>query len=87
MISPLSIEAAADVFYEEEMNQAANMAAARMEFEQKYVEEHALALVAAEKGYIDNVIAPETTRIWVISALMALHGKRSFGIPKKHSTL
>ncbi len=87
VISPLSIEAAADVFYEEEMNQAANMAAARREFEQKYVEEHALALVAAEKGYIDNVIAPETTRIWVISALMALHGKRSFGIPKKHSTL
>ena len=87
VISPLSIEAAADVFYEEEMNQAANMAAARREFEQKYAEEHALALVAAEKGYIDNLIAPETTRIWVISALMALHGKRSFGIPKKHSTL
>ena len=87
VISPLSIEAATEIFYKKEIEAASNVAAARKELSQKYIEEHALALYAAQEGHIDNSIAPESTRVWIISALMSLHGKRKVNLPKKHSTL
>ena len=40
---------------------------------------------AAERGFVDQVIAPEETRRAVVSALAAIETKRDIGIPRKHS--
>lgn len=45
------------------------------------------AFVAANKGYIEDVINPEDTRAKLFAVLDMLAGKRVSTLPKKHSTL
>lgn len=45
------------------------------------------AMRAAEKGYIDNVIAADELRNALSSAMDMLAGKRETTLPKKHSTI
>lgn len=53
----------------------------------EYVEEFATPYKAAERGYIDMVIEPKTTRPLVITALNALASKREIGPSKKHGNI
>ena len=43
--------------------------------------------IAAERGYIDGVIAPSTTRREVVRALRMLRTKRETLPPKKHGNI
>src|SRR5690606_30469398 len=43
--------------------------------------------VAAERGYIDAVIAPSETRVQVARALRHLRSKRSTRAPRKHGNI
>jgi len=43
--------------------------------------------VAAEKGYIDEVIEPKYTRMKLIAALRMLENKRDENPPKKHGNI
>jgi len=43
--------------------------------------------VAAEKGYIDEVIEPKHTRPKIIAALRMLENKRDENPPKKHGNI
>jgi propionyl-CoA carboxylase beta chain len=43
--------------------------------------------VAAERGYVDAVIEPATTRAHVVKALRALRTKREVLPPKKHGNI
>ena len=43
--------------------------------------------LAAERGYVDGVIAPHETRVAVIRALRALRTKRASRPPKKHGNI
>jgi propionyl-CoA carboxylase beta chain len=43
--------------------------------------------VAAERGCVDDVIAPSETRTYVLKALRALRNKRVVPPPKKHSNI
>jgi propionyl-CoA carboxylase beta chain len=43
--------------------------------------------VAAERGYVDGVIAPSRTRVAVTQALRALRTKRETLPPKKHGNI
>ena len=43
--------------------------------------------VAAERGYVDEVIAPEETRGRIVDALKMLENKRRVQIDKKHGNI
>jgi propionyl-CoA carboxylase beta chain len=43
--------------------------------------------VAAERGFIDEVIRPAQTRAKIITALAALETKRDRNPPKKHGNI
>ena len=43
--------------------------------------------IAAERGYVDGVIAPHETRVEVVKALRLLETKRETLPPKKHGNI
>ncbi|HNC46210.1 MAG TPA: carboxyl transferase domain-containing protein, partial [Acidobacteriota bacterium] len=43
--------------------------------------------IAAERGYIDEVIEPRHTRPKIINALKMLENKRQTNPPKKHGNI
>ena len=43
--------------------------------------------MAAERGYIDDVIVPSTTRARIIKALALTQNKRDTNPPKKHGNI
>jgi len=57
------------------------------EKENEYKEKFANPYVAAQYGYIDDVIEPRNTRSRIIRALRALATKKDTNPPKKHSNI
>jgi methylmalonyl-CoA decarboxylase subunit alpha len=55
--------------------------------EEEYREKFANPYVAAQHGYIDDVIEPRNTRFRVIRALQSLSTKKVVNPPKKHSNI
>ena len=53
----------------------------------EYREKFANPFVAAERGYVDEVIEPRDTRRRLIQALEVLHTKRDTNPPKKHGNI
>ena len=53
------------------------------DFENKFANPN----VAAEVGYVDEVIEPATTRKRLIDSLEMLKNKRDFNPPKKHGNI
>ena len=53
----------------------------------EFRERFANPYVAAERGYVDDVIEPATTRPRLIAALALLEGKRDKNPPKKHGNI
>ena len=53
------------------------------EFRQKYSNPY----VAAERGYIDEIIEPAATRAKLITSLRALENKRDSNPKKKHGNI
>jgi propionyl-CoA carboxylase beta chain len=43
--------------------------------------------VAADRGYVDAVIAPSRTRTHLVRSLRLLRNKRQAGPPKKHGNM
>ncbi|MDR2414288.1 MAG: acyl-CoA carboxylase subunit beta [Odoribacteraceae bacterium] len=62
-------------------------AAVVKEKENEYTEKFANPYVAAQHGFIDDVIEPRNTRFRVIRALQALATKKDTNPPKKHSNI
>ena len=54
---------------------------------QEYEDTFANPYVAAERGYVDSVIQPSSTRVQVVRALRALRTKRETLPPKKHGNI
>jgi propionyl-CoA carboxylase beta chain len=63
------------------------LAAERTERVDEFRERFANPYVAAERGYVDAVIAPRETRRRLIAALAMLDGKRDKNPPKKHGNI
>jgi len=59
----------------------------RAELTKEYKERFANPYVAAERGFIDDVIEPEETRPWLIRALEASLTKREQGPARKHGNI
>lgn len=57
------------------------------EKEKEYVHKFASPIVAAQRGYIDDIIKPENTRFRICKALFMLENKSDTNPPKKHGNI
>ena len=86
-IAVMGAEGAVNILYRRELEAAADVAAARAEKVAEYREKFANPYVAAERGFIDEVILPRHTREKLIRALATLETKRDRNPPKKHGNI
>ena len=76
-----------NILYRREMDAAGDPLKLRDEKTSEYREKFANPYVAAERGYVDEVIEPKDTRRKLIQALEMLHTKRDQNPPKKHGNI
>ena len=86
-IAVMGPEGAVNILYRREMDQASDPAALKEEKTREYRDKFANPYVAAERGYIDEVIEPRDTRRKLIQALEILATKRDQNPPKKHGNI
>jgi propionyl-CoA carboxylase beta chain len=86
-IAVMGAEGAVNVLYKRELDAAPDVAAARAARITEYRQKFANPYVAAERGFIDQVIRPRETRAKVVGALAALETKRDRNPPKKHGNI
>ena len=86
-IAVMGAEGAVNILYKRELDAAADVTAARAEKIAEYRQKFANPYVAAQHGFIDEVILPRQTRAKLITALSALETKRDKNPPKKHGNI
>ena len=86
-IAVMGAEGAVNIVYRREIASAADPATARKEKIAEFNERFASPFVAAERGFIDDVIEPHETRPRVINALRMLETKVDTLPRKKHSNI
>ncbi len=80
-------QGAINIIFRKEIAEATDPEQKRMELVSEYRRKFADPYVAAQKGYIDEVIEPAETRPKLISALEMLATKREARPPKKHANI
>jgi propionyl-CoA carboxylase beta chain len=80
---------AVSILYRKELSglEGDELAARRAELQQQYEDTLANPYIAADRGYIDGVIAPSETRRHISRALRALATKREAVPPRKHGNI
>ena len=86
-IAVMGAEGAVNILYKRELAAAEDQPATRAAKVAEYREKFANPGVAAQRGYIDEVIAPRHTRAKLIAALATLTTKRDKNPPKKHGNI
>jgi acetyl-CoA carboxylase carboxyltransferase component len=86
-IAVMGPEAAVNVVFRKEMEKADNPAQHRADLTNEYREKFANPYVAAERGYLDDIIEPSETRPRLINALEMLKNKRDSNPSKKHGNI
>jgi propionyl-CoA carboxylase beta chain len=86
-IAVMGPEGAVDILYRRELAEAADKVSARRSRVTELEEKFASPYVAAERGFIDEVIEPAQTRPKLIRALAVLENKRDTNPPKKHGNI
>jgi acetyl-CoA carboxylase carboxyltransferase component len=80
-------EGAVNVLYRRELQASSNSEEVRQSKIEEYRDRFANPFVAAERGYIDDVIEPHETRPRVIRALRMLANKTDTMPRKKHGNI
>ena len=86
-IAVMGPEGAVDILYRRELAEASDKASARRSRVTELEDKFASPYVAAERGFIDEVIEPAQTRPKLIRALSLLENKRDQNPPKKHGNI
>ncbi|HEX5707308.1 MAG TPA: acyl-CoA carboxylase subunit beta [Pyrinomonadaceae bacterium] len=86
-IAVMGAEGAVGILYRREINDAADQESARRARISEYEEKFANPYVAAERGFIDEIIEPSQTRRKLIRALSLLENKRDTNPPRKHGNI
>src|SRR5207244_7484542 len=82
-IAVMGAKGAVEIIYRKETGDAEKIAARTKEYEERFMS----PFVAAERGYIDDVIMPRTTRRRIARALAMLKGKTVEMPGRKHDNL
>ena len=86
-IAVMGPEGAVNVLYRKELSKAADPEAQRKAKVQEFREKFANPYVAADRGFVDEVIEPRTTRAKIIAGLAMTRNKRDANPPKKHGNI
>jgi len=86
-IAVMGPEGAANIIFHKEIESAADPAARQAELTRKYRAEMATPLVAAARGYLDDLLAPEECRSRLIGAFEVLRDKRQPAPARKHGNI
>jgi propionyl-CoA carboxylase beta chain len=86
-IAVMGAEGAVNIIYKRELAAAPDHAAARRQKTDEFRERFATPFIAAERGFIDDVIEPHETRPKVIKALRMLETKVDTMPSKKHGNI
>ncbi|SDG66406.1 propionyl-CoA carboxylase beta chain [Sinosporangium album] len=86
-IAVMGAQGAVNILYRRELAEAADPDAERARLITEYEDTLANPYLAAERGYVDAVIRPASTRVQIIRALRALRNKRATLPPKKHGNI
>jgi acetyl-CoA carboxylase carboxyltransferase component len=78
---------AVEIVYRRELQSADDPAARRAELVEEYTERYANPYIAAERGYVDDVIDPSETRVKLIKGLELLRAKREELPRRKHGNV
>jgi propionyl-CoA carboxylase beta chain len=83
----MGAEGAVNILNRKELAKADDADALRKKLVDEYNDKFANPYIAAELGYIDDIIEPKETRPKIIAALESLENKRQSLPPKKHGNL
>jgi acetyl-CoA carboxylase carboxyltransferase component len=86
-IAVMGAEGAVNIIYRRELASHPDPAARRQELTEEYRDKFASPYIAAERGYVDDVIEPKTTRLRLIEALEACANKRVNAPSRKHGNI
>jgi propionyl-CoA carboxylase beta chain len=86
-IAVMGPEGAVGIVFRREIDQAEDKEARRRELIAEYERKFANPYIAAERGYVDDVIEPAETRPRLIQALRMLSTKREAVPPRKHGNI
>ncbi len=86
-IAVMGAEGAVGILYRKELADTTNPEENRQRIVSEFSEKFANPYVAAERGFIDEVIEPALTRPKLIRALSLLQNKRDTNPPKKHGNI
>ena len=80
-------QGAVEIIYRREIQEAADPSARKAELVDEYTEKYANPYLAAERGYVDDVIDPADTRATIIAGLEMLRAKREDLPRRKHGNV
>jgi len=86
-IAVMGPEGAANIIFKKEIEASTDWEAERKAKIKEYREEFATPYIAAERGYVDDVIVPSESRQRLVAAFEMLQSKRDSNLPKKHGNL
>jgi propionyl-CoA carboxylase beta subunit len=86
-IAVMGVEGAVNIIFRDQISESADQDAERARLVSEYVERFAHPYIAAERGYVDEVILPSETRRRLAAGLRMLEGKRQSLPPKKHGNI
>jgi len=86
-IAVMGAEGAVGILYRREISEADDQEAARWARVTEFEEKFANPYIAAERGFVDEIIEPARTRPKLINALALLENKRDTNPPKKHGNI
>jgi propionyl-CoA carboxylase beta chain len=86
-IAVMGPEGAVNILYRREIAAAADPEALRRAKVEEFRDKFANPYVAAERGFVDAVIEPRTTRPRLCRALRVLRHKKDANPPRKHGNI
>ncbi|MCQ4046625.1 acyl-CoA carboxylase subunit beta [Streptantibioticus rubrisoli] len=86
-IAVMGAQGAVNILHRRSLSEAADPDALRQELITEYEDALLNPYIAAERGYVDAVIPPSTTRTHIVKALRTLRNKREALPPKKHGNI
>ena len=86
-IAVIGAEGAVNIVYRRELAASKDKEALRQQKAAEYREKFANPYVAAERGFVDEIIEPQYTRPKLINALRMLETKKDSNPPKKHGNI
>jgi propionyl-CoA carboxylase beta chain len=86
-IAVMGAQGAVNILHRRTLAEAGDPDGLRQELITEYEDTLLSPYIAAERGYVDAVIAPSETRVHIVKALRSLRNKRESLPPKKHGNI